>query len=49
MSSTSPFTAPIRLATWPSAPGRSGSQTRMTTVCTVGRLDIARFRNMSGT
>ena len=28
MAVTSPCTAPIRLATWPSAPGRSGSQTR---------------------
>ena len=30
MPTTSPRTAPIRLATWPSAPGRSGSQTRTT-------------------
>ena len=29
---TSPWTAPMRLATWPSAPGRSGSQTRTTSV-----------------
>jgi hypothetical protein len=31
MPRTSPRTAPMRLATWPSAPGRSGSQTRTTT------------------
>ena len=34
IANTSPRTAPIRLATWPSAPGRSGSQTRTTTVIT---------------
>ena len=48
MPSTSPCTAPMRLATWPSAPGRSGSQTR-TTQRARGRRGvpslIGRYRN----
>ena len=35
---TSPCTAPMRLATCPSAPGRSGSHTRTTYVSTAARL-----------
>ncbi len=36
MPTTSPRTAPMRLATAPSAPGRSGSQTRTTYVSMAG-------------
>ena len=34
MPTTSPRTAPMRLATWPRAPGLSGSHMRMTNVST---------------
>ena len=44
IASTSPRTAPIRLATWPSAPGRSGIQTRTTTVITRPQGTVATSR-----